>query len=54
MRRALLPILWAVLLLPSANFARFDGLPLDTGPELIGLLLLLPLTVSAALRRYAR
>lgn len=52
--RALLPVLWAVLVLPSANFGRFDGLPLDTLPELIGLLLLLPLTVSGALRRYCR
>jgi hypothetical protein len=54
MSRALLPILWAVLVLPSANFGRFDGLPLDTLPELVGLLLLLPLTVSGALRRYLR
>ena len=54
MARALLPILWAALVLPSANLARFDGLPLDTGPELIGLLLLLPLTVSRALRRHFR
>ena len=54
MRWALLPILWAVLLLPSSNVGWFDGLPLDTGPELIGLLLLLPLTVSRALRRHWR
>src|SRR6185436_6088740 len=54
MFRALLPILWAVLLLPSSNIGRFDGLPFDTGPELIGFLLLLPLTVSAALRRFFR
>jgi hypothetical protein len=52
MVRALLPILWAVLLLPSANLARFDGLPLDSGPELLGLFLLLPLTASRGLRRY--
>ena len=54
MRWALLPILWAALLLPSSNVGWFDGLPLDTGPELIGLLLLLPLTVSRALRRHWR
>jgi hypothetical protein len=54
MFRALLPILWAVFLLPSSNIWRFDGLPFDTGPELIGFLLLVPLTVSAALRRFFR
>jgi hypothetical protein len=52
MARALLPILWATLALPSANVARFDGPPLDTVPELLGLLLLLPLTMSRALRRH--
>jgi hypothetical protein len=51
---ALLAVLWAVLVLPSANFGHFDGLPLDTVPELIGLLLLIPLTVSGGLRRYMR
>jgi hypothetical protein len=50
--RVLLPILWAVLLLPSSNIGWFDGLPLDAGPELIGVLLLLPLTVSRGLRRH--
>jgi hypothetical protein len=54
MARALLPLLWAALVLPSANLTRFDGLPLDTGPELVGLLLLLPLTVSRGLRRHFR
>jgi hypothetical protein len=54
MARLLLPILWGLLLLPSSNVARFDGLPLDTGPELIGFLLLLPCTASAALRRHFR
>ena len=52
--RLLLPILWGLLLLPSSNVAHFDGLPLDTGPELIGFLLLLPFTASVALRRHFR
>ena len=38
----------------ACRIGRFDGLPFDTGPELIGFLLLLPLTVSAALRRLFR
>jgi hypothetical protein len=54
MARLLRPILWVLLLLPSSNLTRFDGLSLDTGPELIGFLLLLPVTVSAALRRHFR
>jgi hypothetical protein len=49
---SLLLILWVVLVLPSANFGRFNGLPFDTVPELIALFLLLPLTVSGVLRRY--
>ena len=56
MFRALLPILWAVFLLPSSNIWRFDGLPFDTGPELIGFLLLVPLTAVSCcpLRRFFR
>jgi hypothetical protein len=54
MARLLLPVLWALVLLPSSNVVHFDGLPLDTGPELIGVLLLLPFTASVALRRHFR
>jgi hypothetical protein len=44
-----------LLLVPSANYHYFDGLPLSGWPELLGLVLLMPLLVSPVLRRlYAR
>jgi hypothetical protein len=52
MRSAAVPVtLAALLLLPSANLHRFDGLPLGSLPEAAALALLVPLLVSRALRR---
>ena len=46
------PFLFALLLLvPSANYQVFDGLPLSRGAEFVGLALLIPLVLSRALRR---
>jgi hypothetical protein len=46
------PLLFALLLLvPSANYQVFDGLPLSRGAEFVGLALLIPLVLSRALRR---
>ena len=49
-------LLLAILLgLPSANYQIFDGLPLSSWPEFVGLALLIPFLMSRALRRlYAR
>lgn len=50
-----LPLLGVALLLPSANFQVFDGLPLSSPPEFVALVLLVPALASRALRRlYAR
>ena len=51
MARAAPLLLAVVLALPSASFQVFDGLPLSTGPEFVGLALLIPLLVSRGLRR---
>jgi hypothetical protein len=46
------PVLLVLLLLvPSANYQVFDGLPLSRVPEFVALALLIPLLVSRALRR---
>jgi hypothetical protein len=46
------PFLLALLLLvPSANYQVFDGLPLSRGTEFVALALLIPLLASRALRR---
>ena len=53
--RCVIPLLSAVLLLPSANVQVFDGLPLSSLPEFVALALLVPALASRALRRlYAR
>jgi hypothetical protein len=44
-------LLVALLGLPSANYQLFDGLPLSAGPELLALILVIPLLVSRSLRR---
>ena len=49
-----LALLGALLLLPSSGLQRFDGLPLGTLPEFVGLALLVPLLASRALRRLHR
>jgi hypothetical protein len=46
----LLVLLVALVLVPSANFALFSGIPLDSGPEFLAALLLPPLLVSALAR----
>ncbi len=51
MARLLLLLSAAILVVPSANLHRLDGLPLSTGPELVGLTLLVPFAASRALRR---
>lgn len=51
MSRWILFLLTVCLLLPSANFAVFDGLPLSTFPEFAALVLLAPMVVGRALRR---
>lgn len=48
---ALLGLFGLLLLLPSANVHRLDGLPLSRLPEFLGLVLLVPFVASAALRR---
>jgi hypothetical protein len=55
MARAGLLLLVLLLVLPSANYQVFDGLPLSRAPEFLALVLLIPLLASRALRRlYAR
>jgi hypothetical protein len=44
-------LLVALLGLPSAKYQLFNGLPLSAGPELLALVLVLPLLVSRGLRR---
>ena len=51
MERAALPLLVALLGLPSADYQLFDGLPLSAWPELVALIVVLPLLVSRGLRR---
>ena len=49
------PFLFALLLLvPSANYQLFDGLPLSRGAEFVALALVIPLVLSRALRRLHR
>src|SRR5262249_35926773 len=49
------PFLFLILLaLPSANYQRFDGLPLSRAPEFLVLALLIPLLASRGLRRLPR
>jgi hypothetical protein len=45
-------LLALVLLVPSANYQVFDGLPLSRGAEFVALALLVPLLLSRALRRH--
>jgi hypothetical protein len=47
----LLVLLVALVLVPSANFALFSGIPLASGAEFIAALLLLPLVLSATARK---
>ncbi len=47
----ILALLVLLVLLPSANYQVFNGLPLSSAPEAVALALLLPLCVSRALRR---
>ncbi len=51
MGRAGFLLLALLLVLPSANYQLFDGLPLSRPPEFLGLALLIPLLVSRGLRR---
>src|SRR5215470_11508022 len=49
------PLLFLLLLaLPSANYQRFDGVPLSRAPEFLVLALLIPLLASRGLRRLHR
>jgi hypothetical protein len=55
MSRWVLALLTVCLLLPSASFQAFDGLPLSTFTEFAALLLLAPVVMGRALQRlYAR
>jgi hypothetical protein len=51
MARAGLLLLALLLVLPSANYQVFDGLPLSRAPEFLTFVLLIPLLASRALRR---
>ncbi len=51
MARSGLSLLVLLLLVPSANYQVFDGLPLSRGPEFVGLALVIPLLLSRTLRR---
>lgn len=51
MARAGPALLGLLLLVPSANYQVFDGLPLSRGWEFVGLALLIPLLLSRSLRR---
>ena len=50
----LLVLLVALVLVPSANFALFSGIPLESGAEFLAALLLPPLLVSASAREHWR
>lgn len=54
MATASLLLLALLLVLPSANYQGFDGLPLSSGPEFLVLVLLAPLVVGRGLRRLHR
>ena len=54
MAALVLVLVGGLLLLPSSDLSRFDGLPLGTVPEFAGLALLVPLLASRALRRHHR
>ena len=50
MATLVLALLMALLLMPSANYHQFSGLPLNSLPEFLGLVALLPLTIWPWLR----